>query len=64
MIKQQSITLFYKPYGIIYEIKNLINGKKYIGQTIYTLSIRSVWTLDSLTKNILEAQQLRRIKEK
>jgi group I intron endonuclease len=29
-----------KIYGIIYEAINKINGKKYIGQTIHSLSIR------------------------
>lgn len=47
----QQITDFTNPYGIIYEIKNLINNKRYIGQTILRLKKRSKWQKESVCNN-------------
>lgn len=46
--KNGDILYFAKPYGFIYEIKNLINNKKYIGLTTQKLSKRCPWTEHSL----------------
>ena len=40
MSTQISIKDYANPYGFIYEIKNKINNKKYIGQTIGTIENR------------------------
>ena len=39
-------------YGIIYKIKNQINGKIYIGQTIHGFNRRYKNNLEEYTKNI------------
>ena len=51
MIIQKSTVLFVKPYGIIYEIKNLINNKRYIGQTTLDLDKRCYWNEKSILRN-------------
>jgi len=45
------ITNFTEPYGIIYMIRNIINDKKYIGQTIKKINERSTWLEESILRN-------------
>jgi len=45
---KRDIISFAKPYGYIYIIKNLINRKKYIGQTTNKRGIRGAMTLESI----------------
>jgi len=49
MQNQLTITNFIDPYGIIYMIRNKVNDKKYIGQTIQKLKERSIWTKASVS---------------
>jgi len=48
---QISMEYFTNPYGYIYEIRNKINGKRYIGQTTRKNGFRCHWKLNTLLKN-------------
>lgn len=45
---EQSIMTFVKPYGFIYEILNIVNGKRYIGQTVNPKGSRFYPSLNTL----------------